>query len=476
MNPEPRPTRTRRYFFEECGVGIGKIALAALATREGQLLAESPAGTQPPVLGLPHHRPRAKSVIYLFMAGGPSQLDLFDYKPTLHRYDGQQVPDEVLAGQELPFIERDARLMPSPFRFRRFGQSGAELSEALPHLGEVADDIAIVRSMRTDAFNHAPAQMFMTTGHLQLGKPSMGSWISYGLGSEAQDLPAFVVLANSGISGGAACHGSGFLPSSYQGVPFRSQGDAILYTSHPAGHDSQLQRETLDTIARLNRRRLQVVGDPEIQARINAYELAYRLQTSAPELMDLSHERPETLAAYGADPGKPSFANNCLLARRLVERGVRFVQVFEKGWDAHSDVAGGHRRLCGRTDGPTVALLKDLKQRGLLDETLVVWGGEFGRTPMVENNPALRRKLGRDHHPNAFSMWLAGGGIRPGQTLGTTDDMGYHVVEDPVHVHDLQATILHLLGLDHTRLTYKHQGRQFRLTDVGGHVVKRLLA
>jgi hypothetical protein len=424
-----------------------------------------------------HYPPRAKSVIFLFMAGGPSQLDLFDYKPSLAKYEGQQVPDSVLEDQELPFIERDATLMASPMKFARHGQSGAELCEALPHLGEVVDDIAIVKSVHTDAFNHAPAQIFAHTGHLQLGKPSIGSWVTYGLGSNSRDLPAFVVLdSGSSISGGAACWGSGFLPSVYQGVPFRSQGDPILFAGNPPGFDRRLQRDTLDAIGKLNRKRFAISADPEISTRISAYELAFRLQSSAPELIDLKSESEETLELYGACPGKASFANNCLLARRLVERGVRFVEVLYGSWDHHSDVLGGIRKTCQVADRPVAALLKDLKRRGLLDDTLVVWGGEFGRTPMVENNPALGRSRGRDHHPNAFTMWLAGGGIKAGQTIGRTDDFGYHAIQDPVHVHDIQATILHLLGVDHEKLTYRHQGRDFRLTDVDGKVVQKLLA
>jgi len=458
----------RRYFLETCSLGLGAMAVSSLSR------AESDGPVQP---GQPHYPPRVKSVIFLFMAGGPSQLDLFDHKPSLAKYEGQQVPDSVLADQELPFIERDAALMASPMKFVRRGECGAELSEALPHLGEVVDDIAIIKSVKTDAFNHAPAQIFAHTGHLQPGRPSIGSWVTYGLGSSSRDLPAFVVLdSGNGISGGAACWGSGFLPSVHQGVPFRSQGDPILFAGNPPGIDRRLQRETLDALAKLNRRKFAINGDPEIATRISAYELAFRLQSSAPELIDLASESKGTLELYGAEPGKASFANNCLLARRLVERGVRFVEMLYTGWDHHSDVLGGIRKTCGVADRPVAALLKDLKQRGLLEETLVVWGGEFGRTPMVENNPALGRSRGRDHHPNAFSMWIAGGGIKAGQTLGKTDEFGYHVVEDPVHVHDLQATILHLLGMDHENLTFRHQGRDFRLTDVAGKVVKKLLA
>ncbi|MBI1785452.1 DUF1501 domain-containing protein [Candidatus Sumerlaeota bacterium] len=347
----------------------------------------------------------------------------------------------------------------------------------LPHLSEVVDDIAIVKSVTTDAFNHAPAQIFVNTGSQQLGRPSMGSWITYGLGSESTDLPGFVVMSSgNGLSGGAANWGCGFLPTVYQGVPFRTSGDAVLDVSNPPGVDPFLQRDSLDLINSLNEAHLNEVGDPEIATRINSYEMAYRMQTSAPELMDLANESKETLEMYGAEPGKPSFAKNCLLARRLIERGVRFVNLYHEAWDHHSDVRGGLTAQCGQTDKASAALIKDLKQRGLLEDTLVIWGGEFGRTPMVESNAALGRSKGRDHHPQAFTMWFAGGGIKAGQTIGQTDDIGFHIAEDRVHVHDLQATILHLLGLEHTRLTFKHQGREFRLTDVEGNVVQKLLA
>ena len=477
MNPPRRDLRgiTRRHFYRECGVGLGKIALASLlAGARPSRAAEiaDPLAPRPP-----HFAPKAKRVIYLFMAGAPSQLDLFDSKPDLVKFDGKPVPAEVVKGQRYAFIQPNAALMASRFKFARHGQAGAELSEMLPHLAGVVDDIAIVKSVHTDQFNHAPAQIFVNTGSSLPGRPCMGSWVTYGLGSEAADLPGFVVLSSAGgTSGGAANWSSGFLPAVYQGVPFRSKGDPILNATNPKGVDPRLQRDTIDLVRGLNRRHLDSVGDPEIEARISAYELAYRMQTSAPELMDLSGETKETLELYGAEPGKASFANNCLLARRLIERGVRFVNLYHEGWDHHSDVAGGLKNQCGQTDRGSAALVKDLKRRGLLDDTLIVWGGEFGRTPMVESNAALGRSLGRDHHPQAFTMWMAGGGIRPGMTMGVTDDLGFHVTEDPVHVHDIQATILHLLGLDHTKLTYKSQGRDFRLTDVSGVVVEKLLA
>jgi uncharacterized protein (DUF1501 family) len=473
-----REVITRRYFFEECGVGVGKMALACLLGRSrlealaGGIQQENPLAPKPP-----HFAPKAKRVIYLFMAGGPSQLDLFDPKPILEKFDGQPVPAEVVKGQRYAFIERNASLMASPFKFARHGQSGGVVSEMLPHLAGVIDDITLVRSMTTDAFNHAPAQIMMNTGTMQLGRPSMGSWVTYGLGSEAEDLPAFVVLSSGGgLSGGAANYGCGFLPTVYQGVLFRSAGDPILNVSNPPGVDAKLQRQSLDLINTLNKDHFDGVGDPEIATRINSYEMAYRLQSSAPELMDISKETPETLEMYGAKQGEASFANNCVLARRLVERGVRFVNLYHEAWDHHSDVAGGLRDQCGKTDRAAAALVKDLKQRGLLEDTLIVWGGEFGRTPMVESNAALGRSKGRDHHPQAFTMWLAGGGTKPGITLGATDDIGFHITEDPIHVHDLQATILHLLGLEHTKLTYRFQGRDFRLTDVAGKVVEKIIA
>ncbi len=470
MQTLSHPLISRRYFLNDCALGIGRIALGSLlgTTCTHQRLA---AKLQPA-----HYPPKAKSVIFLFMAGGPSQLELFDYKPTLRKYEGQLVPESVLQDQELPFIERSATLMASPLKFARHGKCGAELSEALPRLSQIADDIAIVKSVRTDAFNHAPAQVFFHTGHLQFGKPSMGSWVTYGLGNEVENLPGFVVLGNRSHSGGAACYGSGFLPSTYQGVPFRSEGAPILFVDNPAGIDEQSQRDTINTISRLNRHKLDRFGDPEIATRISAYELAFQLQASAPQLMDMSDESASTLELYGATPTSSSFATQCLLARRLVERGVRFVEIIYSGWDHHSNVANSIKHTCGKTEGAVTALIQDLKNRGLLEETLVVWGGEFGRTPMVENNPALGRSRGRDHHPNAFTMWLAGGGIRSGQTIGQTDDLGYHAIEDPVHIHDLQATILHLLGMDHKQLTFRHQGRDFRLTDVAGNVVDKLLA
>jgi hypothetical protein len=467
---------TRRWFFRQCGVGLGSIALASLFKHTG-MAANSIKTPDPLAPKAPHFAPKAKRVIFLFMAGAPSQLDMFDYKPELAKYDGKPVPAELVKGQKYAFIRPDAALYATEFKFSKHGKCGAELSEAIPHLAEIVDDIAIVKSMTTDAFNHAPGQILMQTGSTQFGRPCFGSWVLYGLGSEAQNLPGFVVLNSAGgLSGGAALYGSGFLPTFYQGVPFRKSGDPVLFLSNPAGITDKMQRRTLDLIKELNEERLGAVGDPEIATRINSFEMAYKMQSSAPELMDVSKESPETLKAYGAEPGKPSFAMNCLLARRMIERGVRFVQLFHEGWDHHSEVHKGVINQSKLTDQASAALVKDLKQRGLLDDTLVIWGGEFGRTPMVETNTDAGRKMGRDHHPQAFTMWLAGGGIKPGITLGETDDFGFHVTKDKVHVHDLHATLLHLLGFDHTKLTFRFQGRDFRLTDVEGELVKPLLA
>jgi uncharacterized protein (DUF1501 family) len=480
MNPLQQHCRTitRRHFFHDCGVGLGKMALAGLLT--GALAPRSRAAApslNPLAPRKPHFTPRAKRVIHLFMAGAPSQLDLFDCKPALAKLEGKPLPPSVIGGQRYAFIRPDAAVLGPRFKFARHGRCGAELSEVLPHLAGVVDDICLVKSVHTDQFNHSPAQIFFNTGFSQPGRPSLGSWVLYGLGAETSALPAFVVMSTgAGISGGSANWSSGFLPTLYTGVRLRNQGDPILDVSSPAGVDARLQRDSLDLVGALNRRRLDAEGDPEIATRIASYEMAFRLQTSAPELMELRSESKATLALYGAEPDKPSFARACLLARRLIERGVRFVNIYHEGWDAHSDVSGNHKKNCGDTDRASAALVKDLKARGLLDDTLVIWGGEFGRTPMVETNPALGRSLGRDHHPQAFTMWLAGGGVRPGLTYGATDELGFHVAEDPVHVHDLQATILYLLGFDHEKLTFRHAGRDFRLTDVHGQVVKALVA
>jgi uncharacterized protein (DUF1501 family) len=475
IRAELRKQITRRWFFRECGVGLGGMALATLlGERSAAASSSSAAATVNPLAPKPgHFAARAKHVIFLFQAGAPSHLELFDYKPELAKWNGKLPPAELLKDYRAAFINPNSTLLGPKFTFAHHGQSGAELSELLPFTSEIADEIAIVKSMQTDAFNHAPAQIFMNTGSQQFGRPSMGAWTTYGLGSESQDLPGFVVFSTGakGTSGGAANWGCGFLPTVYQGVPFRGQGDPVLFLSNPRGVDAELQRDTLDTIQRLNQMHLGAVGDPEIATRINSFELAYRMQTSAPELMDLTRESAATLEMYGAEPGKPSYANSCLLARRLVERGVRFVQIFHEAWDHHGGLTQGLKDQCGKTDRASAALVKDLKQRGLLEDTLVIWGGEFGRTPMVQGG-----NDGRDHHPKAFTMWLAGGGIKRGLTLGETDEFGFNATKDKVHVHDLHATILHLLGFDHTKLTYRFQGRDFRLTDVSGEIVTKLIA
>ncbi len=452
----------RRWFLQQCGVGLGAVALRQMLQASDPLAPKQP-----------HHKPTAKNVIFLFMGGGPSHLELFDNKPELGKHEGTLPPESLLEGYRAAFIDPNSTLLGPKFKFSKHGESGAELSELLPHTASVADDIAIVKSLVTDAFNHAPAQVMMSTGTQQFGRPSMGAWTLYGLGSESRELPGFVVFSSGmkGPSGGNTNWGSGFLPSMYQGVQFRTSGDAVLYLSNPRGVDRRLQRDSLDSIRRLNRMRLDEIGDPEIATRINSFEMAYRMQQSTPELMDLSQEPQHVLDMYGAEPGKPSFANNCILARRLVERGVRFVELFHESWDQHGALIKDLRKNCRDTDQASAALVKDLKQRGLLEDTLVLWGGEFGRTPMVQGGT----DDGRDHHPNAFTMWMAGGGIQPGITIGKSDELGFNVIEDRVHVHDLHATILHLLGFDHTKLTYRFQGRDFRLTDVAGNVVRKIL-
>ena len=465
----------RRTFLGQGGISVGALALAGLLPGQGQAAPGKPADSLAP--RLPHFAPRAKRVIHLFMTGAPSQLDLFDNKPMLTAMEGKPLPPSVIAGQRYAFIRPDAAVLGPRFKFKRHGQSGAEISEVMPHTAAVADELCIIRSMRTEQFNHAPAQLFLQTGFSQPGRPSIGSWAIYGLGSESKNLPAFVVLSTgAGISGGSALWSSGFMPSSFAGTRLRNGADPILHVGNPPGVDATLQRDTIDIAARLNRARQDREHDPEIGARVSAYEMAFRLQTSAPELMDFSQESAATLSLYGADPKTPSFARACLMSRRMLERGVRYVTIYNEGWDAHSDVVGNLKGNCAKTDQACAALIRDLKARGMLEDTLVIWGGEFGRTPMVETNPSLGRSQGRDHHPQAFTIWMAGGGVKPGTTYGSTDDLGFHVAENPVGVHDLQATLLHLLGFDHERLTYHHAGREFRLTDVHGKVVKGLLA
>ena len=464
MDPK---TISRRWFVEECSVGLGAIALS-------QLLGTAKAASVDPLSPKkPHHEPKAKNIIFLFMAGAPSHLELFDNKPQLAKFDGTLPPADLLKGYRAAFINPNSKLLGPKFKFTRAGSNGVEIGELLPHTAKIVDDIAIIKSMVTEAFNHAPGQLLMNTGSQQFGRPSMGAWVTYGLGSESKDLPAFVVFSSGkkGPSGGNSCWGSGLLPTVYQGVQFRGSGDPVLYLSNPKGIDNDLQRDSLDSIKRLNEMHLERTGDPEIATRINSFEMALRMQASAPELMDLSKEPKSVLDLYGAEPGKPSFANNCLLARRLVERGVRFVQLYHEAWDQHGNLVKDLATNCKDTDQACAALVTDLKQRGLLKDTLVIWGGEFGRTPMVQGGSD-----GRDHHPNAFTMWLAGGGVKPGLVMGESDELGFNVVKDKVHVHDLHATILHLLGFDHLKLTYRFQGRDYRLTDVHGNLVQQMLA
>ena len=472
---------TRRALFQQTGMGIGSLALGWLL---GQEASGAPAANALAVDALApkagHFKAKAKNVIFLHMVGAPSQLELFDYKPVLQEFDGQPVPKHLIEGQRFAFLRGHPSLLGTRFKFQKHGQGGVELSELLPHLATVADDIAVVKTLHTEQINHGPAQLMFHTGFGRFGRPSIGSWVTYGLGNESRDLPAYVVMITGKVAGaGSALWGSGFLPSVYQGVEFRSQGDPVLFLSDPPGITREDRRRLLDGIQALNKQQLADVADPEIATRISQYEMAFRMQSSVPELMDLSNEPAAIREMYGAKPGQASFANNCILARRLVERGVRFVQLFHADWDTHSNVFEGLPNRTKEVDQPMAALVKDLKQRGLLEDTLVVWGGEFGRTPMLQGTTAddePAAKPGRDHHKDAFSIWMAGGGVKGGTTIGQTDDLGYTITEDPVHINDLHATLLHLLGLDHEQLTYRFQGRQYRLTDVAGKVVKKLLA
>ena len=467
---------TRRKFFQQCGTGMGAIALASLLN--DKLFAAQPAAAAKQIKT--HFAPKAKNIIYLFQSGGPSHLDLFDYKPELIKRNGQKMPAEILKNIRLAQIGKEAAVLGTKYNFKQYGKSGVWLSELLPQLQTIVDDVCFVQGFYSEAFNHDPATLFMNTGAQLAGRPSMGSWFSYGLGSENKDLPAFVVLMTGvGQPLTQSAWGSGFLPTVHQGVTLRSQGEPVLYVSNPAGVSSQRRRESLDVIRDLNEKHYDALRDPEIQTRIAAYEMAYRMQTSVPDVMDISKEPPQMHEMYATTPGRASFANNCLLARRLVERGVRFVQLYQRGWDHHGGPDGNLifdlKKRCEETDQPAVALIKDLKQRGLLDETLVIWGGEFGRTPMMQGN-LKPTEIGRDHHPHGYTIWMAGGGIKPGVRHGATDDFGFFATEGKVHVHDLHATILHLFGLDHTKLTHRFQGRDFRLTDVHGEIVKEILA
>jgi len=480
LSSSPLLASTRRHFFSQCGMGIGGVALASLMAERGlTVAARAAAGPGEPMTG--HVTGRAKNVIFLFMAGGPSQLELFDYKPKLVELNGQPIPQSYVEGKRFAFMDssNSFNLLGTRKTFRRRGQSGSWVSDMLPHTAGIVDDIAIVKTCKTELFNHAPAKLFMNTGSGQFGRPSMGAWVTYGLGSESRDLPGFVVLQSGprGPRGGAVNWGSGFLPTTYQGVPLRGQGDPILNLTTPVSISQADQRRVIETVRELNLKRLVETGDGEIQTRINAYEMAYRMQSSAPELMDVSGETYATLALYGIkDRTESSFSRNCLLARRLVERGTRFVQLYHTNWDSHGGkgetLEDDFPKVVREVDQACAGLIRDLKSRGLLEETLVIWGGEFGRTPMGEN----RDKTGRNHHIDAFTMWFAGGGIRGGQTYGETDELGFGVAENPAHVHDLHATILHLLGIEHERQTFRFQGRDFRLTDVHGKVLTGLLA
>ncbi len=474
---EQKQLYTRRSFFRECAWGVGAMALGDLLALDA--MAAEVSGPNPLAPRKPHFAPKAKNVIVLFMEGGPSQLDLFDPKPALQKWHGTSLPPSLTKDLQLAFIKPTAAVMASPRRFARYGKSGIEFCDWLPQIASCADDICMVRSVHTDAFNHHPAQLLLFSGSTQFGRPTLGAWVVYGLGSESENMPAFVVLTSGvGTSGASSNWSSGFLPSTYQGVVFRNSGDPVLYLSNPAGVGKEIQRATLDAVRDLNEEHFLKTPDEEIHSRISSYELAFRMQMAAPDLLDFSKEPPEILEMYGVnkEPTR-SFGVNCLLARRMVERGVRFVMLAHASWDDHERLNKNLAKNCNMTDQPGAALLKDLKQRGLLDSTLVIWGGEFGRTPMAElRRPEEADNAGRDHHPAAFSLWLSGGGIRGGQVIGKTDELGFNILEDPVHVHDLQATLLHLLGLDHTRLTYRYMGRNFRLTDVAGNLVKKMLA
>ena len=497
MSAEDPFSMSRRDFLATSACGLGTLALASLFDQEGLLASESKAVDSslenPLSVRAPHFAPKAKRCIFIFLEGGPSQMDLFDPKPALNQYDGDSLPQSMLKEMEFAFIEKEgARIMGSPRKFSQHGESGMKISDLLPHLSTCVDDMCLIRSMHTDQFNHLPGQLMLNCGVPMLGRPSMGSWLTYGLGTESQNLPGYVVMTNlgRGLPGGTATWSSGFLPSSYEGVRFRDSATPVLNLGNPPGIDETMQHYGVNTLNDLNRLRYQHVKDPEIAGRIKSYELAFQMQSAAPELMDLSGESQKTIHAYGLEREEPeidfdnrggrgmfrAFSRNCLLARRLVERGVRFVNLIHASWDHHSHINRELEHNCLMVDQPIAALLKDLKRRGLLDETLVVWGSEFGRTALGENRPGFDKATGRDHHPNAFSVWMAGGGVKGGQVIGETDEFAWNVVRDPVSIHDLHATILHLFGMDHERLTYRFKGRDFRLTDVHGKVKKEMVA
>ena len=479
--------QTRRHFLKECGFGLGAIGLGSLlgsCSTSGTEAAAPALPDNPMAVRMPQFAPKAKRVIYIHMAGAPSQLELFDYKPELVKYHGQDCPAEFLEGKKFAFIQGVPKMLGPQGRFAQHGQSGAWISNYLPYLQDMADEVSFLKAMHTDQFNHAPAQLFVHTGSPLLGRPGLGTWVTYGLGSENQNLPGFIVLASGGKQpdAGKSVWGSGFLPSVYQGVQCRTGGDPVLYVSDPSGMNRNIRKQTIDAINEINRQTYEEVQDPEILTRISQYEMAFRMQMSVPEVMDVSTEPQYILDMYGVKPGEGTFAMNCLLARKLVENGVRFVQLFDWGWDTHGTSSDGAIEIglhdkCRQSDQAVTGLLKDLKMRGLLDETLVVWGGEFGRTPMQENrNGQVLPFMGRDHHLEAFTVWMAGGGVKQGFSFGETDELGYYGVKDKTHVHDLQATILHLMGFDHETFTYPFQGRNFRLTDVAGKVIQPILA
>ncbi|MGF1580574.1 MAG: DUF1501 domain-containing protein [Gemmataceae bacterium] len=464
---------SRREMFQRLGIGIGSVALASLLNSE--LGAEIRPTTQNSLRAKePHFAARAKSIIYMHMVGAPSHLEIFENKPMLQRHDGEPVPRHLIEGQRFAFLRGHPKLLGTRFRFAKHGQGGVEMSELLPNLARVADEMCVIKTLHTEEFNHAPAQLFMQTGFGQFGRPSIGSWVSYGLGTENQNLPSFVVLQTGATAGaGNSLYGSGFLPTLHQGVKFRNSGDPVLYLSNPRGVNSNDRRQLINSIQALNKTQLADVGDPEISTRISQYELAYRMQMSVPELTNIRSEPRRIHEMYGTQPGRASFANNCLLARRLVERGVRFVQLFDSSWDHHGSVFRNMPNKCRQIDKPIAALIQDLKERGLLDQTLIVWGGEFGRTPMLQGSAGAN--AGRDHHKDAFCVWMAGGGVKGGKTYGKTDELGYLPVENPMHVRDLHSTILHLLGINHERLTFRFQGRNYRLTDIGGEVAHTIV-
>ena len=474
---------TRRHFLKKCTSGLGAVALSSLfgcGSHSDKSLPYTNTGGQIP----PHFLPRAKRVIYLHMAGSPSQLELFDYKPELEKYDGKDCPEEILKGKKFAFIQGVPKMLGPQTTFAQHGESGNWVSANMPHLAKRVDDIAFLKAVHTKEFNHAPAQLVLHTGSPRLGRPSMGSWVMYGLGSENENLPGYVVLVSGGKtpSAGKSVWGSGFLPSIYQGVQCRSKGDPVLYLSDPGGMNRSAREKTIETINKINEEQYKEIGDPEILTRISQYEMAFKMQMSVPEAMDISKEPPEVQKAYATQPGKSAFSNNCLLARRLAERGVRFIQLYHWGWDTHgtnaeNDLKLGFRDQCRDIDQPIAALIADLKQRGLFEETLIVWGGEFGRTPMRENRGGVTMPfVGRDHHNEAFTMWMAGGGVKGGVSYGETDEIGYHGVKDRADVHDVQATIMQTLGFNHEKLTYHFQGRDYRLTDLHGKVIYEVLA